>query len=503
MIKNSLKVAAGGNLLSKTTREALNIIENKSKVRYSRSKSNVSRVNTTSRESSSKTDDKIDKLADQISTLVEIVTKKVVTPATVKAACGIIVICGWAHAYYGLYLLQDSNQSCVCCSNGGVDLMGPRVILILYKKGSGNEKTERRQRIRSKLIPRLNDQSSVDIKSYGINGEVLSNLQDLHFDISFPTFPIPDHTPTQMTLELADRSITRPKGVAEDVFVKVGKFYFPTDFVVIDFDADPRVPLILGRSFLRILSHPVETSDALLEEFADELALLEPFPPGIGDDDFDPEGDILLLENEVNPLFNEELEDIESNESCFSNLDDLDLSVTPLSDTNEDECFDPGGDIDEINAFLDMDISMDIEDGIYDLEGDIVYLESLIINDTIPNLSPEVFFDHEQKCLNDEPNNLISMVKVFDPGIPEKNISPTYVKLPFEDRHYLSLTYVIRIFLPYFTYPVEFPFPFSFGSEDTIFDPDISAYSFYSLEPVACENLKTIFPLICFFLKDN
>nr|GEU78754.1 reverse transcriptase domain-containing protein [Tanacetum cinerariifolium] len=48
-----------------------------------------------------------------------------------------------------------------------------------------------------------------------------------------------------------DRSITRPKGVAEDVFVKVGKFHFSTDFVVVDFEADPRVPLILGRSFLR------------------------------------------------------------------------------------------------------------------------------------------------------------------------------------------------------------------------------------------------------------
>nr|GEU30855.1 reverse transcriptase domain-containing protein [Tanacetum cinerariifolium] len=62
--QDSLNAAAGGNLLSKTTREALKIIENKSKVRYSRSKSNVSRVNMNSRESSSKTDDRIDKLAD-------------------------------------------------------------------------------------------------------------------------------------------------------------------------------------------------------------------------------------------------------------------------------------------------------------------------------------------------------------------------------------------------------------------------------------------------------
>nr|GEW47145.1 reverse transcriptase domain-containing protein [Tanacetum cinerariifolium] len=74
--KDSLNVTAGGNLLSKTTREALKIIENKSKVRYSRSKSNVSRMNTNSRDSSSKTDDRIDKLVDQISNLVEIVNIK-------------------------------------------------------------------------------------------------------------------------------------------------------------------------------------------------------------------------------------------------------------------------------------------------------------------------------------------------------------------------------------------------------------------------------------------
>ncbi|GJV05254.1 hypothetical protein Tco_1338823 [Tanacetum coccineum] len=98
--QDSLNAAAGGNLLSKTTREALNITENKSKVRYSRNKSNVSRVNTNSRESSSKTDERIDKLADQILTLVEIVTKKVVTPATVRAVEESCVYCGGAHTYY-------------------------------------------------------------------------------------------------------------------------------------------------------------------------------------------------------------------------------------------------------------------------------------------------------------------------------------------------------------------------------------------------------------------
>nr|GEX79035.1 reverse transcriptase domain-containing protein [Tanacetum cinerariifolium] len=60
-----------------------------------------------------------------------------------------------------------------------------------------------------------------------------------------------DLSPACMTLELSDRLISCPVGVAEDVFVKVGTFYFLADFVVVDFDADPRVPLILGRSFLK------------------------------------------------------------------------------------------------------------------------------------------------------------------------------------------------------------------------------------------------------------
>ncbi|GJV89196.1 reverse transcriptase domain-containing protein [Tanacetum coccineum] len=66
--------------------------------------------------------------------------------------------------------------------------------------------------------------------------------------------------------ELANRSITYPKGLAKDVFVKVGKFHFPTDFVVVDFKADPRVPLILGRSFLR-------TGHALIDVYGEEITL--------------------------------------------------------------------------------------------------------------------------------------------------------------------------------------------------------------------------------------
>nr|GEV54947.1 DNA-directed DNA polymerase [Tanacetum cinerariifolium] len=102
--------------------------------------------------------------------------------------------------------------------------------------------------------------------------EVCLALADLGASINLTLLSIwkklslPELTPTRMTLELADRSITHPKGVAEDVFVKVGKFHFPTDFVVVDFEADPRFPLILGRSFLR-------TGRALIDVYGEEITL--------------------------------------------------------------------------------------------------------------------------------------------------------------------------------------------------------------------------------------
>ncbi|GJV16988.1 reverse transcriptase domain-containing protein [Tanacetum coccineum] len=98
---------------------------------------------------------------------------------------------------------------------------------------------------------------------------------------------------TRITLELANRSITHPMGIAEDVVVRVDGFTFLADFVVVNFEPDPRVPIILGRPFLRTAkalidfgsttthsddpspsSSPVKTSDNL-EEFIDELTLLK------------------------------------------------------------------------------------------------------------------------------------------------------------------------------------------------------------------------------------
>ncbi|GKA16569.1 hypothetical protein Tco_0696316 [Tanacetum coccineum] len=118
--QDSLNAAAGGNLLSKKTKEALNIIENKSKVRYSRNRSNAFRMNATS----SKMDGRINKLADQLSTLVEIVSKKVVTPILVKAVEETCVTCGGAHSWYN-YPATDNNQASVCATTGTYNQVNP------------------------------------------------------------------------------------------------------------------------------------------------------------------------------------------------------------------------------------------------------------------------------------------------------------------------------------------------------------------------------------------
>nr|GFA85943.1 reverse transcriptase domain-containing protein [Tanacetum cinerariifolium] len=72
---------------------------------------------------------------------------------------------------------------------------------------------------------------------------------------------LPDLIPTQMTLELANRVICTPDGIARDVFVPFGKFTFLANFVVVDYESDPRVPIILGRPFLRTASALIDVHD--------------------------------------------------------------------------------------------------------------------------------------------------------------------------------------------------------------------------------------------------
>nr|GEX73292.1 hypothetical protein [Tanacetum cinerariifolium] len=89
------------------------------------------------------------------------------------------------------------------------------------------------------------------------------NLMPLSF---WKKLGLPELISTRMTLELANRAICAPAGITRDVFVLVGKFIFPADFVIVDYESDPRVPLILGRPFL-------QNARALIDVHGEELIL--------------------------------------------------------------------------------------------------------------------------------------------------------------------------------------------------------------------------------------
>ncbi|GJS04707.1 reverse transcriptase domain-containing protein [Tanacetum coccineum] len=192
------------------------------------------------------------------------------------------------------------------------------------------------------------------------------NLMPLSF---WKKLSLPELTPTRMTLELADRSITHPKGLAEDVYVKVGKFHFPTDFVVVDFEADPRVPLILGRSFLR-------TGRALIDVYGEEITL--------------------RVDNEaVTFNLDQTTRYSSTNDKSVNRIDIIDEvceeyapellgfnkssggNPTPTSEPLTSEFI-----LEEIEAYLkDDSISPEIDHADCDPEGDICLIEKLLNND--------------------------------------------------------------------------------------------------------------------------
>ncbi|GKE28942.1 hypothetical protein Tco_1444326 [Tanacetum coccineum] len=198
------------------------------------------------------------------------------------------------------------------------------------------------------------------------------------------------------------------------------------------------------------------------------------------------------------PIFPIPVQDSDSHREeidIFPGPDDL---MPP--DIKEDECFDPGGDNDEIDAFLAIEVPTYIKEGYYDSDGDVLYLERLLIDDTTHNLFSEVLFDHEPQCFKDESefDTLQNMVKTFDPRIYEKTFSPSCMTLSSKDHHYLFFTIVVQIL---FTHHVNFLF--SFGSEDTIFDLGIYAFHFSSQELVAVKCSMEVCSSTCFIPKDE
>ncbi|GKC67904.1 hypothetical protein Tco_1100502 [Tanacetum coccineum] len=151
-----------------------------------------------------------------------------------------------------------------------------------------------------------------------------------------------------------------------------------------------------------------------------------------------------------------------------------------------------------------------IEKADFDLEEEIRLVENLLYDNSSPrppeelNSTESFLPSHIPVEDNSEGDNLFLGRLLHDDPTPLPDIpSPTHVTFPFEDHHDLDFTCVVRVFLPFFTYPVTSSFLLSSGSEDTIFDPGISTFHFSSLKPVAYENPMVIFPFFCFCPKDK
>ncbi|GKB15058.1 reverse transcriptase domain-containing protein [Tanacetum coccineum] len=196
---------------------------------------------------------------------------------------------------------------------------------------------------------------------------------------------LPELTSTRMTLELADRSVAHPKGVAEDVFVKVGKFYFLADFVVVDYDVDPRVPLILGRPFLR-------TARALIDVYGEELTLRvddEAITFKVGQTsrysrNYETVNQVNVIDVACEEYAQEVLGFLDSSTSGNPTPSDpIIASSSPLFTPFE------AGDfiLEDIETFLRSPEELsNLDDDYYDTEGDILYLEKLVNEDPSLNL---------------------------------------------------------------------------------------------------------------------
>nr|GFA58058.1 hypothetical protein [Tanacetum cinerariifolium] len=186
-----------------------------------------------------------------------------------------------------------------------------------------------------------------------------------------------------------DRLTTRPAGISEDVFVKVGKFHFPTDFVVVDYVVDPRVPLILERPFLR-------TGRALIDVYGEELTLR------VDDEE--------ITFNFVQTS-KHSYKDVES----INRIDVIDVAYPIISSSSTSFTPFEGSDfiLEEIETFLQTpDELSDLDDDYYDMKGDILYLKKLLNEDLSPNLPPVKTGDLKQvdatmtKSSIEEPSDL-------------------------------------------------------------------------------------------------
>nr|GEX73517.1 reverse transcriptase domain-containing protein [Tanacetum cinerariifolium] len=357
---------------------------------------------------------------------------------------------------------------------------------------------------------------------------------------------LPDLIPTRMTLELANRTICTPDGIARDVFVPVGKFTFPTDFVVVDYESNPRVPLILGRPFLRTTRALIDVHDEemILRDDCLEVSVSNPTSgnptfslhkeitsPEVIHEIHDSEGCNFLSEelpdidsfNDIHPHFDDNL--LSGSTTYSSNLlleeftDELALITYP-PDYNNNLQFDIESDLKEIEFLLYQGKDSGLKDSIdqtnlanlddyfvdptpemftdehapdysspsrFDVYDD----DFLEVESDADNVYDDPFDSNGEKIKEDDdfpsPNN---EDKVFNPGILIQEKSVTIITRVAQEKKLAisKASLVFEDFDPPFYEPLVFKdvpnsmmlLPFSYENEEKVFKPGIYTSEKYS-----------------------
>nr|GEY76340.1 reverse transcriptase domain-containing protein [Tanacetum cinerariifolium] len=303
--QDSLNAAAVGNLLSKTPRNALTIIENKLKVRYSRNKSVASKVSTTSSGSSSSMDARIDKFTDTILNLVETFNKKMTTLATVKVVEETCVTCGGAYPYYDC-IANDSNTS---TPNNQVQNGFSNEFVHYVKTNDDNMRIIRSQmnNMKTEFQSTLRSQNN----KIDQNQNEIKKMFACLMNNPSSSGPLPSNT------------IANPRGDLKEITTRSGVSYdgppIPTPFPSLPKSGNPTPtsePIIASSSPSFTL---FKESNFILEEIDTFLRTPDKLL-NLNDDYYDTERDILYLEKFLNedpslnlpPVKNEDLKQVDA-----------------------------------------------------------------------------------------------------------------------------------------------------------------------------------------------
>nr|GEV03908.1 reverse transcriptase domain-containing protein [Tanacetum cinerariifolium] len=420
--QDSLNAASGSNLLNKTTREALKIIENKSKGEM---KVVTTRSGLAYEGPSIPTESPLEKVDEQ--NTEEILDKEHSNSSrsTAQVQPPVVPI---SIPEPGVSRTQTKPTIPYPSSFADALLLMPKFASTIKSLLTNKDKLFELAKVPlnencsamllKKLPEKLGDPGKFLIPCDFPGMNVCHALAYLEASINLMPLSIwkklslPELTPTRMTLELADRSITHPKGVVEDVFVKVGKFCFQTDFVVFAFEADPRVPLILGRSFLR-------TGCALIDVYGEEITLRvndESITFNLNqtmrysstcDDTSMNKVDVIDVTCEY---FVQDVLDLQYNPKSSNTTlvsDDLiyesNVCKVPIVKSSS-PTLTPFGESDfflkEIKDFLNDDsIPIKIENSVFDPEGDILLIEKLLNEDPFI-IAKNLKFDEREALIN-------------------------------------------------------------------------------------------------------